>query len=104
MEVREMSIGEKRAAALKAKKPGGRKPKVNRPAGKGVGAYSRELIRAGKSNAQVLEMVMKKFPDANTTVSSVSWYRNNMRKEGEKVLSTREANEKSTAKGKKKVV
>ncbi|QDH84268.1 hypothetical protein Axy14_045 [Achromobacter phage vB_AxyS_19-32_Axy14] len=48
-----------------------------------ISAVAREAIRAGLSNADALEKVKAEFPDANTTVSSIAWYRNDLRKKGE---------------------
>jgi len=50
-----------------------------------IGALCRELIMKGKTNPEVLAAVLKKFPKAKTTVNSVNWYRNDLRKSGKKV-------------------
>ena len=50
-----------------------------------IGGLCRELIMAGKTNPEVLAAVVKKFPDAKTTINSVNWYRNDLRKKGKKV-------------------
>lgn len=47
---------------------------------RGVGAVIREAIRAGKTNEEALDAVKAEFPDAKTTLASVSWYRNEQRK------------------------
>jgi len=41
----------------------------------GVGAFSKEQIVAGKTNAEVLAMVKAKFPDAKTTTGCIAFYR-----------------------------
>jgi hypothetical protein len=41
----------------------------------GVGAFSKELIVQGKSNAEVLAAVLAKFPDAKTTTGCIAFYR-----------------------------
>lgn len=41
----------------------------------GVGAFAKEQIIAGKSNAEVLAMVKEKFPDAKTTTGCIAFYR-----------------------------
>lgn len=67
----------KKAAKKSATKPagGGR--------GLGIGAFCMGLIKKGKSNEEVLEAVRKEFPDAATSASSVAWYRNKLKSEGE---------------------
>lgn len=56
--------------------------------GTGIGAHAKELITKGKTNEQVLESILKKFPGAETKLSNVAWYRNNMRTEGVKGVRT----------------
>jgi hypothetical protein len=41
----------------------------------GVGAYAKELIVAGKTNAEALAAVKEKFPNAKTTVGCIAFYR-----------------------------
>jgi hypothetical protein len=57
----------------------------------GIGDMIRAGLKAGQTNEQCLKDVKAKFADAKTTVASVSWYRNDMRSKGEKVLTAREA-------------
>jgi len=57
---------------------------------RGVGAVIREALTAGKSNAEVLAAVKAELPDAKTTMSTVSWYRNQARKAGEPIKTARE--------------
>lgn len=54
-----------------------------KPRGLGIGAFCMDLIKAGKSNEDVLSAVAKKFPDAKTSAASVAWYRNKLKSEGE---------------------
>lgn len=61
--------------------------KVKKP---GVGDVAIEALRAGKSNEEVLAIVQKKFPDASVSASSIAWYRNKLRSDGEKVPTARE--------------
>lgn len=56
----------------------------------GVGDVAIEALRAGKSNEDVLAIVQKKFPDASVSISSIAWYRNKLRSDGEKVPTARE--------------
>lgn len=44
-----------------------------------VGWFVEEAIRAGRTNAEVLELVREKFPLAKTSHASVVWYRSQMR-------------------------
>lgn len=48
-----------------------------------ISFVAREAIREGLSNAEALARVKAEFPDANTTVASIAWYRNDLRKKGE---------------------
>ena len=56
-----------------------------KPRGQGIGKLAVDLIRAGKTNAEVLEALKTAHPTARTTMSSVNWYRNNLRSKGESV-------------------
>jgi len=58
--------------------------------GPGIGARAIELIREGKSNEDVFATVRAEFPEAKTTMSSINWYRNKLRGDGEKVPTARE--------------
>lgn len=74
-----MEVTQAMAAALTAdtaKEPA----KKRGPKGLGIGAFCRELIAANHSNKEIFEAVKTKWPDASTTVASVAWYRNQMRK------------------------
>lgn len=55
-----------------------------------IGDVAVAAIRSGKTNQEALEAVKEKFPEAKTTLSSINWYRNKLRAEGEKVKSARE--------------
>lgn len=65
-----------------------------------IGDVAVEAIRAGKTNQEALEAVKAKFPDAKTTLSSINWYRNKLRSDGEKVPSARDLNKAAKAKEK----
>lgn len=41
----------------------------------GVGAYAKDLIRAGKNNAEVLAAVAEQFPTAKTSKACIAYYR-----------------------------
>jgi metal-responsive CopG/Arc/MetJ family transcriptional regulator len=56
-----------------------------------IGEVAREAIRAGKTNADVLEMVRAKFPHARTTLASIAWYRSQMRREDPEVFTDAQA-------------
>ena len=49
---------------------------------RGIGTVIKEAILAGKTNEEALVAAKAEFPDAGTTASTVSWYRNQLRKEG----------------------
>lgn len=61
------------------------------PSVQGVGDLAMRLIRQGMPNQQVLEQVREEFPDASTTMDSVSWYRSALRRQGEDVPTSIEA-------------
>lgn len=42
----------------------------------GVGAFIKEQIAEGKTNAEILELVAANFPANNTNVNCINWYRN----------------------------
>lgn len=60
------------------------------PKAPGIGDIIRTAIRDGKTNAEALEIVLGLKPDANTTLASVNWYRNKLRKMGEDIPTSRE--------------
>lgn len=49
---------------------------------KTIGDVIRAALKEGKSTAEVLDLVKKEFPDAQTSSASVAWYRSKMKKEG----------------------
>ena len=57
---------------------------------RGVGDVAIAALRAGKSNDAALAAVKKAFPKAGTTTSSIAWYRNKLREDGEKIKTARE--------------
>lgn len=74
------------------------------PKGPGVGDVAKELIRAGKTNEEVLAAVKEQFPEAKTSMASINWYRNKLRGDGENVPTARElkADAKADAKAEQK--
>ena len=70
----------------KAAKAAGKKSKSK----KGVGDIAIAALRAGKTNEQALAAVKAAFPKASTKMSSIAWYRNKLRDDGEKVKTARE--------------
>lgn len=64
---------------------------------RGVGMVATEAIRAGKTNDEALAAVKSEFPDAKTSLSSINWYRNKLRADGEKVPTARELKKASKA-------
>ena len=57
---------------------------------RGVGTIIREALLARKTNEEALAAVKAEMPDAKTSASTVSWYRNAMRKEALDVPTARE--------------
>lgn len=47
---------------------------------RGIGTVIKEAILAGKDNQEALDAAKAEFPEASTTLSTVSWYRNDLRK------------------------
>lgn len=64
-------------------------PKEKKEKRVGIGEVACKAIRDGKDNEQVLAVVRETFPEAKTSLSSVNWYRNKMRSEGEEVKTVR---------------
>lgn len=58
------------------------KAKAPKTPKRGIGTVIKEAILAGKTNEEALAAAKSEFPDAGTTASTVSWYRNQLRKEG----------------------
>ena len=52
-----------------------------------ISSVARAAILEGLSNADALARVQAEFPDAKTTVASIAWYRNDLRKKGHDVKS-----------------
>ncbi|QNN99785.1 hypothetical protein P67b_00026 [Ruegeria phage Tedan] len=59
---------------------------------RGVGTVAREAIAAGMTNEAALEAVKAEFPEKNTTLASINWYRGDMRKNDKSIPSARELN------------
>ena len=62
---------------------------------RGVGTVIKEAILAGKTNAEALAAAKAEFPESGTTAATVSWYRNDLRKDGHQVPTARELNKKA---------
>lgn len=75
------------------------KPKKEGP---GVGDVAIEALRAGKDNNEVLAIVQKRFPKSDVSISSIAWYRNKLRSDGEKVPTARDIKKKRKAAAKPK--
>lgn len=73
------------------------------PKAPGVGDVAKDLIRAGKTNEEVLASIKEQFPEAKTSMASINWYRNKLRSDGEDVPTARslKADTKAEAKAKK---
>ena len=59
-----------------------------------IGQVAEAAIRDGRTNAEALEAVRAKFPEARTSPESVAWYRSRLRKAGEDVPTDIEARRK----------
>ena len=67
------------------KKPEDQKAEAPKVPKNTIGALARKTILDGKSNQETLAVVKAAFPAANTTLNSINWYRNDLRKKGHKV-------------------
>lgn len=57
----------------------------------GVGGLAIELLRVGGTNEEVLYEVRRKFPEAETKMNSIRWYRTQLIIAGEDVPSSVQA-------------
>ena len=57
----------------------------------GIGQIAEDAIREGCTNEEALQRVRTKVRGANTTLASISWYRSNLRRNGENVPTDAEA-------------
>lgn len=58
-----------------------------------ISAVAEKAIIDGASNEDALKAVKKKFPQAATSMASISWYRSKLRKERPDILTDRQARE-----------
>lgn len=58
---------------------------------RGVGTVAKEAIAAGKTNEEALAAVQAEFPESKTSLQTISWYRNDMRKKNPAIPSGRQA-------------
>jgi hypothetical protein len=98
----EIDMAQRKAATKKpvAKKKATKKTPA-KPKGPTISDTARKAIKAGATNAEALATVKAAHPDAKTTMASVAWYRNDMRKAGQKVKTSREISAARRAKEKK---
>ena len=64
-----------------------------------IGAVAQKAIIDGATNEDALKAVKRKFPQAATSMASISWYRSKLRNEDASVPTNREAREKKGSKG-----
>lgn len=56
-------------------------PKVTQSMG--IGQFVRHLLlKSTKTNAEILELVAKHFPESKTTAACIAWYKSDLRKKG----------------------
>jgi hypothetical protein len=54
-----------------------------KPVALGIGAFVRHLLKnSKKTNAEILELVLKTFEGSKTTPACIAWYKTDMRKKG----------------------
>lgn len=68
---------------MSTKKQGAKKaPEKTKGSHPGIGAYIKGMLIDGKSTEEILLAIAKQFPQAQTTKSSVAWYRSKLRTSG----------------------
>ncbi len=55
-----------------------------------IGAVAKDYIKQGFSNEEVLERIVRTFPEGNTSIKSIMWYRSRMRKTDRSIPTNRE--------------
>ena len=49
----------------------------------GIGQFCRHMmLKSSKSNTEILELVLKVYPEAKTTMACIAWYKSDLRKKG----------------------
>ena len=49
----------------------------------GIGQFCRHMmLNSSKSNTEILNLVLKLYPDAKTTMACIAWYKSDLRKKG----------------------
>jgi len=49
----------------------------------GIGQFCRHMmLNSSKSNTDILNLVLKIYPDAKTTMACIAWYKSDLRKKG----------------------
>ena len=49
----------------------------------GIGQFCRHMmLNSTKSNTEILQLVLKLYPDAKTTMACIAWYKSDLRKKG----------------------
>lgn len=61
--------------------------------GTGICQAIYDMLRQGRDNATILAAVLKKFPQSHLKSGGVSWCRNKLRTNGEKIKTNRELTE-----------
>ena len=62
-----------------------------------IGEVAKKAIEDGASNDDTLKAVKKKFPQAATSMASISWYRSKLRKDDDTIPTDRQARERKRA-------
>ncbi len=78
--------GKKKAGKKAAVKTGGTPPRRGRPPGGGVGELVKTMLRAGKTDAQIVAAVKRAFPGSAVVErpgAHLAWYRNRVKVEDE---------------------
>lgn len=95
-------VAKKKATKKAATKKAATK-KVATKKGPKVKDVAEVAIKQGKTNEEVLAVILKRCPGAKTTLNAVAWYRNDLRKRDKSVPYSREISFKRNAKKRGKI-
>ncbi len=87
---RDMAQRKKVTRKAASKKTASKKATSKKRTGPTIGETACKAIKGGATNEEALTAVKAAHPEGRTTMSSIAWYRNDMRKRGEKVKTSRE--------------
>ena len=90
----------KEKAKAAAKRSSGKAPGRTKSGQPTIGGVACDAIREGMTNDEVLTRVFEQFPNAKTSIASITWYRNSLKSGGENIPTSREIKAARAAKDK----